>query len=108
VNSFTTETNIKEFLTFYRTELPTARVTPKLHMLEAHVIPWIRRWGVGIGFHNEQGAESIHTRFNSLKRTYCNIRNPVDRLKGIMKEHYLQNAPVNIAAKPVIKKRKKK
>ena len=35
VNSFTTEIYIKEFLTFYRTELPTARVTPKLHMLDA-------------------------------------------------------------------------
>jgi len=34
VNSFTTETNIQEFLT-YRTELPTARVTQKVHMLEA-------------------------------------------------------------------------
>lgn len=86
VNSFTTETNINEFLTFYQTELPTARVTPKLHMLEAHVIPWIHCWGVGIGFHNEQGAESIHTRFNSLKRIYSNIRNPVDHLKGIMND----------------------
>lgn len=62
-------------------------------------------WGVGLGFHGEQGAESIHRVFNNLKRTYANIRNPVDRLKSIMREHFLQNAPANIEAIPAIKRK---
>jgi hypothetical protein len=43
------ETNIKEFMTFYRTTFPQASVLPKMHMLEAHVILWLRSYGVGLG-----------------------------------------------------------
>lgn len=37
-----------------------ATITPKLHMLEDHVIPFLTKWGVGLGFLGEHGAESIH------------------------------------------------
>ena len=56
---------------YYREELPHSTVTPKLHMLEEHLVPWLQRWRVGFGLLGEQGAESIHARFNSLKRTYA-------------------------------------
>lgn len=55
----------------------------------------------------EQGAESIHAKFNSLKRTYSSIRNPLDKLKSIMREHYLNIAPSMSAAVPPVEKRKK-
>jgi len=55
----------------------------------------------------EQGAESIHAKFNSLKRTYCGIRSPLDKLKCIMKEHYLNVSPRLSAAVPPVEKRKK-
>ena len=58
-----------------------------MHMLEDHVTDWIRKWKVGLGFHGEQGAESTHARFNTLMRTYSSIRNPLDRLKAVVKEH---------------------
>ena len=38
---------------------------------------------------SEQGAESIHARFNTLQRTYQCIHNKVDRLLSIVKEHSL-------------------
>ena len=67
VNFILVETNIGDFMEAYR--LAEKRVTPKLHILEEHIVPWIRKWGVGVGFHSEQGAESIHALFNSLLRT---------------------------------------
>lgn len=98
---------IKEFMKFYRESFPWATVLPKMHMLEEHVLPWLRRWHVGFGLMGEQGAESIHACFNSLKTTYRGVPNPVRRLKLMMHEHFLQIAPSNIAAKPAVKKRKK-
>ncbi len=82
-------------------------ITPKLHLMEDHIMPWVQRRKLGMGFHSEQGAESIHAIFNSLKRTYSGIRNPVDRLRYMLKENCLQNAPLNITAKPAAKKRKR-
>ena len=46
----------------------------------------------------EQGAESIHVKFNSLGRAYTAIR--VKRLKCILKEHLLSIAPDMVAAIP--------
>ena len=68
-------------------------VTPKLHMSEDHVMPWVRRWKFGLGFYGEQGAESIHARFNSMQRTYANVRNATERLKAIVKEHNMSVLP---------------
>ena len=82
-------------------------MTPKLHMLEDHVVDFIKQWRVGLGLMGEQGAESIHTRFNQLERTYSNMRNEVDRLKAIMEEHYRQVCPENIVKQPVPKRRRK-
>jgi hypothetical protein len=76
-------------------------------MLEEHILPWMRKWGFGLGFHSEQGAESIHAEFNTMLRTYASTRNPVDRLKYILKEHLLRNSPTNRAEIPQTKKYKK-
>ena len=50
---------------------------------------------------------NFHAKFNSLKRTYSSIRNPLDKLKSIMREHYLNIAPSMSAAVPPVEKRKK-
>lgn len=92
---------------FYRATFPKSTVLPKMHMLESHVIPWLRKWHVGFGLMGEQGAESIHKYFNSLNQTYRSIADPVRRLKSVMTEHLLHIAPANIDAKPLAKKRKK-
>lgn len=51
---------IKDFMEFYRQSFPDASVIPKMHILEEHVVRFLRKWGVGCGFLGEQGAESIH------------------------------------------------
>jgi hypothetical protein len=56
---------------------------------------------------SEQGAESIHARFNALERTYGNMRNKVERMKCMVREHFRQICPDNIARLPPAKKSKK-
>ena len=48
-------TDIDEFVRFFRTNWPRESVIPKLHMLEDHVIPFIKKWHVGCGFYGETG-----------------------------------------------------
>ena len=76
----TLEFQIKEFMEFYRDSFPRATVLPKMHLLEDHMVPWMRRWHLGAGFMGEQGAESIHAHLNRLENTYSGIPNGVDRL----------------------------
>ena len=90
---------------YYREQFSSSSVTPKLHVLEEHVQPWVKRWGVGFGILREQGAESIHAYFNSLRRTYSGIPDSFKRLRQIMVEHHLHVAPENTTARPAIKKK---
>ena len=101
-----TAKNVEEFMAYYRKEFPNATVTPKLHILEDHMIPWLQKCKVGFGLLDEQGAESIHAKFNTLKSSYRTMPDKVERLKQLMKEHYLHIAPENIALRPPIKKKK--
>ena len=66
---------------------------PKLHIMEEHVAPWVKRWRVGAGLMGEQGAEFIHAHFKRLERIHQGIPNDVDQLKFIMKEHQLESEP---------------
>ena len=81
-----TECDIKDFMEFYRKQFPRATILPKLHIMEEHVVPWVKRWCVGAGLMGEQGAKSIHAHFKRLERIH------VDRLKFIMKEHQLKSS----------------
>ena len=70
-----TESDIDEFLVYYRSFSPNASITPKLHMVEdyMHVVDFIKNWNVGLGMLGEQGAESIHTVFIQLDHTYAKM-----------------------------------
>ena len=73
-------------MAMYRDTFPAATVTPKFHMLEDHVVPFLRLWRVGFGFHGEQGAESLHATFNKITRSYLAIPDRVQRLKCVLKK----------------------
>lgn len=92
---------------FYRKTWPEESVTPKLHMLEDHVLEFASKWGLGIGIYSEQGGESIHAEFNSLKRQYWQMHG-TKRLQSMMKEHYIRNNPLAKKMKPAVKSRKRK
>ena len=100
------ENDIAAFLTYYRQTFPHATVMPKMHILEHHVVPWMRRWNIGAGLMGEQGAESVHSHFHRLEATYCGIPNRLDRLTYIFREHILETSPPLTNLQPPIKKRK--
>ena len=74
--------------------------SPKMHLLADHIIPWAKEWHVGFGLLGEQGAESIHARFNTLQNAYHSMPDKVQELLSIMKEQVLFIAPRNVAAIP--------
>ena len=102
---FPPEQNIQIFLEFYR-ERFDASFTPKLHLLEDHVVPFLRKWRVGFGFHGEQGAESLHASFNKIGESYVAIHDAVKRLQCVVREHHLQVSPTMLAQQPAVKKRR--
>ena len=103
----TADEAIKSFLSYYRWVFPEASVTVKMHMLEEHLVPFLREWrGIGFGLMAEQGAESIHKEFNNLMHRFVNIPDRVERLRCVLREHHLRCCPVNRDAKPQPKKRK--
>ena len=104
---FCIESDIDTFLAHYRSEFPNATITPKLHIVEDHMVDFIRNWRVGTGMLGEQGAESIHTIFNQLERTYGSMKNGVERLKSMVTEHMRQTCPLLILRQPPPAKRKK-
>lgn len=75
-----------------------------MHMLEDHAVEWIKQRNVGIGLLGEQGAESIHARFNTL-------RIPA-KSWGMVEKHcealLIGIDPNNIVAHPPPAKRRKK
>ena len=73
-------------------------------MLEDHTMEWVRACNVGFGLLGEQGAESIHARFNSLGCTCASVPNGVEH---IIREHLISITPENVAARPLPAKRKK-
>ena len=77
----------------YRELFPTATILPKMHILEDHVIEWMRRWKIGAGLMGEQGAESIHAHINRLEGVYNGIANPLQKLRYVFNEHNIESAP---------------
>jgi hypothetical protein len=75
-------------------------------MMERHLASQIRQWRFGMGLMGEQGAESIHTTFNTIERCYSSIANKKERLLRVTQEHHLRIEPDNVALAPPIKKRK--
>ena len=69
-----------------------------------HRIYWTL--GSSFGIYGEQGAESIHAMFNSLNLNYRSMPSPAQRLRAMMKEHYLRVHPKSASLKPLPKKRK--
>ena len=72
--TLSTEQDIEAFVDFFRCNFPDATFPPKMHMLEEHVVPFLRRWNFPLGFFGEQGGESIHKDFVQLASTFSHTR----------------------------------
>eukprot|EP00731_Ephydatia_muelleri_P004655 Em0002g831a len=100
------EQSVQEFMEFFQTNFPKGTIPIKMHMVEDHAMQW-SILDVGFGLLGEQGAESIHAKFNNLARAYSAIKGKVHQLKCTVAEHLVSIAPHNVAAIPPPKKRKK-
>ena len=67
----------------------TFHITPKMHILEAHVPDFARKWRT-VGFFGEDVVETLHKDYNSLIRRFCSIRNPHDQMRAIDDAKHLQ------------------
>ncbi len=105
--SSSTGSNIKLFMAHYRQNFPEATILPKMHLLEDHVVPWLRRWHVGFGFMGEQGAESIHASFNQIARAYVGVRGRVEQFKLTVEAHHQKINPSDLVLRPTAPKKKK-
>ena len=77
----------------YRENFPHATVHPKMHIIEDHMVPWLKRWRLGSGLMGEQGTESIHAHLMKLERTHQGIPNELDCFRYIVKECMLESDP---------------
>ena len=81
-------------MTFYRETFPDEFITPKLYLLEDHVVDFLGQWRVGFGMFGEQGADSIHAAYNNHKRVYANVHNREERLQLVTQEHHRRVRPL--------------
>ena len=101
------ETSIRHYMHLYRTHFP-GKVLPKHHILEAHCIPFIRRFKFGLGKMGEQGGELVHQTVASLERRGRCIRNKGKKTKFIMTEQQLMTSPELQSCRPTLEKRQKR
>ncbi len=99
------DTLIQRYMEEYRTNFP-GKAIPKQHFLEAHCVPWMRRYGFGLGLHGEQGGELIHSTMSRLQRIGKHIRNDRKRLETVMTTQLLMISPDLKACQPETKKTK--
>ncbi|CAH3103928.1 unnamed protein product [Pocillopora meandrina] len=99
------EEDITNFLQFLREKFPDMTVTPKLHMLEEHVCPFLRQWHMGLGFYGEQGIEGIHSEFNTQSQHFDHVKKKDTRLRQILVNHHIATSPELAGKAPKPKER---
>ena len=55
VDTTVLESSIQDFMCYWRANWPGETISPKMHMLEEHVVPFLKKWKLGCGFYGEQG-----------------------------------------------------
>ena len=91
---FVPGSGIENFMNFYHSNFPQAPVTPKPHLLEDHVLEFLKQWKIGLGMLGEQGTESIYAAYSNLKRVYANVHNREDQLRLVTQEHHRRVRPL--------------
>ncbi|PIC47585.1 hypothetical protein B9Z55_006893 [Caenorhabditis nigoni] len=81
---------VDQFLTQMKSAFPKESVTPKLHLLGHHLIPFMRQhhsWGRT----SEQGMEHLHSQYNILKNTFKTVKSLKLRANLILQELTIHN-----------------
>ncbi|EGT31311.1 hypothetical protein CAEBREN_21095 [Caenorhabditis brenneri] len=81
---------VNQFLLDMKMAFPKEAITPKLHLIAYHLIPYMRKhktWGKS----SEQAIEHVHAKVNMLKRRFQPIRSLTDRARLIVEELCIGN-----------------
>ncbi len=92
----------------HRRLLPNVQISLKLHFLEEHTIPQMRRYKSGLGKMNEQGGENAHSKQNQLERDCANLKRQPLRLLWTVMVHALTVALPAVQAKMKYRKTRKR
>ena len=106
----TLDVRIKSFLSAARrgiVDRKLGNITPKLHLLERHVVAQMSPFGTGLGLTGEHGAESIHAELNLLAATFDAVPRELDLLAVIAKQHCIYTLLRHLAQVLQPKTRKK-
>ena len=82
-------------------------ITPKLHLLEDHVLSTMKRTRCGMSLLGEQGGEAIHHAFNELNVQHNALTKPTERLLAVLRAHLLTTLPKAASLRPKIKERRR-
>lgn len=99
------EADIDSFLHYIHQNFPHMSITPKLHMLEDHVCPFLRKWHMGLGFYGEQGIEGIHSEFNTQAEHFEHVKQPDVKIRQILVNHHIATSPTLAGKAPKPKPR---
>lgn len=91
---FIAEDDIASYCLYFRNEFPTETCPPKFHMLEEHIIPFIRKWKFGLGFLGEQGGEGVHAKLNVIRQDMRGFNDDLAILKAVIESHWVQTSPL--------------
>ena len=100
--------SISIYMKNYRDYFPGKSVTPKMHILENHVLPFIKKFGFGFGLLSEQGGELLHASMVRFSARASGIRNNTKRMRSIVQSHHIHNSPFLRTFWPVKQERQKK
>lgn len=78
---------------YFRANFQGESITPKMHLTEYHVVPFITKWRVGLGFHGEQGGESVHARINTIRRDFRGLPDELAIQRSVLTTHWIQTRP---------------
>jgi hypothetical protein len=86
-------TSISRFIYTYRTKFPNATITPKLHQIEDHYVPFFATHKIGLGLFTEGAIESLHAKINVWSVNLRHMRNAVKKQERIVLKHALYTHP---------------
>ena len=85
--------SISTYMQNYRDYFPGKTISPKMHILENHLLPFIKNFGFGFGLLSEQGGELLHASMVRFSTRASGIRNDIKRMKSIVESHHIQISP---------------
>ncbi len=102
------QTEIDDYMNYYRQTFPDVNIILKHHLLEDHVTEWLERWQFGFGLFGEQGFESIHAKMNTIEDSKRGFSDDVKRGIAVLKSHLISTNSYILSEVPQIKRRRRK